>query len=189
MLANLHLREGDPEKAKPYAEIATNSNPQSAMARVLKGILPWRIKEKSTKPKPPSDEELGLWVNECEAALHLAQECCDETAEFVAMNALAYYLAMRFDRTANCKDLKRAFELCQYLETQYDWNRLHRQAAYLDTHGWVSMMDYMRTGNEDSLKMAKAKFEESAGINPYVPWPIYHLAELRKIAWARGIKL
>jgi class 3 adenylate cyclase len=183
-LAQIYLAEDKPQEARTYAERALRSNPLSAIARALVGITPWRENERTGKG-PISDETLNTILTEVEIALKLSRETADESAEFIAMNALAYYLAMRYDRNGNPNDLEKALKLCQFLEKKYDWIRLHRLAAFLDTYGTVLMCK----GDEQSLKQAKQKFEEASKLNPIAPWPNENLAKLVKLAWKRKIVL
>jgi len=183
-LAQIHLSQDRPHDARVYAEKARKSHPTSAIAWALVGITPWRENERTAKG-PISDETLNRILTDVEIALKLSRETADESAEFISMNALAYYLAMRYERKGIPDDLERAFKLCRLLERKYDWIRLHRLAAFLDTYGTV----LMAKGDEQSLRHAKQKFEEATKLNPHAPWPHENVGKVIKLAWQRGISL
>ena len=184
VLANIFLKNDKPEEAMKHTKAAKESNPWSAGARLLMGVLPWIISE-NEGTGPLSSEMFESIIDELEVALEQAQEEVDDSVKLAAMNNLAYFYADRYDQKKDNKDLEESEKICKYLDEQYKWIRHYREAAFLDTYGCV----LMRKGDAESLKKAKEKFQESTELSPYAPWPHEHIGNLMKIARRKGISL
>ena len=170
-------QEFELEDILKFAEQAKQSNPWSPAARLLYVVILWDIHQENL-----SNELLESFINDTEIAVELSKQELNTHIELRIKNSLAYFYTERYQRKKN-EDLKKAIELCEYVDREYNWIYVNQQAAFFDTYS----VALMKTKKPENLKKALNLLQMAIEIRPMHPLQYQHKAKLLKTADELGI--